>query len=389
MKIIRHFFTLLLLITAVGVNAKKQPAIYGIGFYNLENLFDTCHDEGKRDNDFMPDGSYQWTATRYAHKLANMSKVLADMGTDLLPEVGCAVIGLAEVENDRVLTDLVAQQPLRSRNYQYVHIEGPDNRGIDCALLYNPKLFKVQRATLLPYKPEWPKDSAFKTRGFLTVEGVLAKQPVTIIVCHWPSRFSDSPYRERAALQVKEIKDSLLACHPKTKVMIMGDMNDDPTNKSMYEALSAKEDIEKVGKNDMFNPWYNVLVKQGQGTLMYQGAWNLFDQIILSPNLLNKKGHRDGSTLKYWKCEIQRMPYLFQTEGKYKGGTKRTTAGGVWLDGYSDHLPTAIYLMKEQGVATKDAGDCLLPDFTEAEKQNIAECELERQEREAKDKAKQ
>ena len=219
MKIIRHFFTLLLLIAAVGVNAKKQPAIYGIGFYNLENLFDTCHDEGKRDNDFMPDGSYQWTATRYAHKLANMSKVLADMGTDLLPEVGCAVIGLAEVENDRVLTDLVAQQPLRSRNYQYVHIEGPDKRGIDCALLYNPKLFKVQRATLLPYKPEWPKDSAFKTRGFLTVEGVLAKQPVTIIVCHWPSRFSDSPYRERAALQVKEIKDSLLACHPKTIVM--------------------------------------------------------------------------------------------------------------------------------------------------------------------------
>lgn len=139
----------------------------------------------------------------------------------------------------------------------------------------------------------------------------------------------------------------------------------------------------------MFNPWYNVLVKQGQGTLMYQGAWKPLRPDHPSPNLLNKKGHRDGSTLKYWKCEIQRMPYLFQTEGKYKGGTKRTTAGGVWLDGYSDHLPTAIYLMKEQGVATKDAGDCLLPDFTEAEKQNIAECELERQEREAKDKAKQ
>ena len=346
MKTIRHFFTLLLLIAAVGVNAKKQPAIYGIGFYNLENLFDTCHDEGKRDNDFMPDGSYQWTATRYAHKLANMSKVLADMGTDLLPEVGCAVIGLAEVENDRVLTDLVAQQPLRSRNYQYVHIEGPDKRGIDCALLYNPKLFKVQRATLLPYKPEWPKDSAFKTRGFLTVEGVLAKQPVTIIVCHWPSRFSDSPYRERAALQVKEIKDSLLACHPKTKVMIMGDMNDDPTNKSMLEVLRALPNMQDVNDGDMYNPWYNTLTKEGVGTLSYKGAWNLFDQIVLSPNMLNHKDKKRQKGLTFMKNQIFRRDYLLNGEGKYEGTPMRTFAGGKWLDGYSDHLPVVVYLTK-------------------------------------------
>lgn len=394
MKMKRISFLLILALCMVSIGAmsqnEKKYLCYGVGFYNQENLFDTCHDEGKRDYDFLPTGSYRWNGLKYSHKLKNMARALADMGTDVLPKnVGCAVIGLSEVENSKALDDLTAQEPLKARGYKYVHIEGPDRRGIDCALLYNPQLFKVWNTKLVPYVQELEKDSAFLTRGFLTVSGEMAGEHVAFVVCHWPSRAAKPFYRESGGRQVRALKDSLLREDPKVKVFVMGDMNDDPTNKSMYEALSAKEDIEKVGKNDMFNPWYNVLVKQGQGTLMYQGAWNLFDQIILSPNLLNKKGHRDGSTLKYWKCEIQRMPYLFQTEGKYKGGTKRTTAGGVWLDGYSDHLPTAIYLMKEQGVATKDAGDCLLPDFTEAEKQNIAECELERQEREAKDKAKQ
>lgn len=379
----------LLLLIVQGSYAQKKFSAYGVAFYNQENLFDTCHDEGKNDYDFLPTGSYRWNGLKYKNKLHNMARALADLGTDVLPGVGCAVIGLSEVENNKVLDALVAQPELAARGYKYCHVEGPDKRGIDCALLYNPALFSVRDVKLVPYVYDLPKDSARATRGFLTVSGTMAGEHLTVVVCHWPSRGASSHYREIAGTQVKAVKDSLLRDDPNCKVMVMGDMNDDPTNKSMYEALSAKEDIEKVGKNDMFNPWYNVLVKQGQGTLMYQGAWNLFDQIILSPNLLNKKGHRDGSTLKYWKCEIQRMPYLFQTEGKYKGGTKRTTAGGVWLDGYSDHLPTAIYLMKEQGVATKDAGDCLLPDFTEAEKQNIAECELERQEREAKDKAKQ
>lgn len=384
------FAALLIVSLAALAQGQKRFNLYAVGFYNQENLFDTCHDEGKRDYDFLPTGSYRWNGLKYSHKLKNMARALADMGTDVLPKnVGCAVIGLSEVENSKALDDLTAQEPLKARGYKYVHIEGPDRRGIDCALLYNPQLFKVWNTKLVPYVQELEKDSAFLTRGFLTVSGEMAGEHVAFVVCHWPSRAAKPFYRESGGRQVRALKDSLLREDPKVKVFVMGDMNDDPTNKSMYEALSAKEDIEKVGKNDMFNPWYNVLVKQGQGTLMYQGAWNLFDQIILSPNLLNKKGHRDGSTLKYWKCEIQRMPYLFQTEGKYKGGTKRTTAGGVWLDGYSDHLPTAIYLMKEQGVATKDAGDCLLPDFTEAEKQNIAECELERQEREAKDKAKQ
>ena len=331
-----------------SVSAQKKFSVYAIGFYNVENLFDTTHDEGKNDHDFTPNGSYQWNEMKYRHKLHNMATVLAEMGTDVLPNVGCAAIGLAEVENDHVMNDLTAQPDLAARGYKYVHIEGPDRRGIDCALIYNPKLFTVRDAKLVPYVYDLPKDSTHATRGFLTVSGTLAGEHVTIIVCHLPSRGAGSYYRELGGKQVKALKDSLLREDPKVKVLVMGDMNDDPTNKSMYECLSAKGEINEVGADDMYNPWYNVLVKEGTGTLQYQGKWNLFDQIIMTPNLLNKDGKKDFSELKFWKNQIFRRDYLFQESGKYKGNTKRTTAGGVWLDGYSDHLPVVTYFAKQQ-----------------------------------------
>ena len=346
----KHFFFAVIgvLLAFLPASAQKKYSVYGVGFYNQENLFDTCHDEGKRDYDFLPTGSYKWNAMKYNHKLSNMSRALADMGTDMLPNIGCAIIGLAEVENSKALDDLIAQPALSARNYQYVHIEGPDRRGIDCALLYNPSLFSVKNTRLVPYVQKLKKDSAFYTRGFLTVSGTLADENVAVIVCHLPSRFSESFYRELGAEQVKAIKDSLLNDDPNCKVFVMGDMNDDPIDKSMAGILKGKANIKDVNEGDMYNPWYNILVKEGVGTLLYQGSWNLFDQILLTPNLLNKDDKKDFSSLKFWKNQIFKRDYLFQTEGKYKGSPKRTTAGGVWLDGYSDHLPVVVYLVKEQ-----------------------------------------
>lgn len=331
-----------------ALSAQKKFSVYGVGFYNMENLFDTCHDEGKRDYEFLPTGSYRWNGIKYTHKLHNMARALADLGTDVLPNVGCAFVGLAEVENHKVLDDLTAQPQLAQRGYRYVHVEGPDRRGIDCALLYNPSLFSVRTVKLVPYIQTLAKDSDFLTRGFLTICGTLAGEPVAVVVCHLPSRFSDSFYREQGARQIRAIKDSLLREDSACKVLVMGDMNDDPINKSICEALGGKGQIDEVGNDEMYNPWYNILVKEGVGTLFYQGAWNLFDQILLSPNLLNRHGTKDFATLKYWKHQIFKRDYLFQTEGKYKGSPKRTTAGGVWLDGFSDHLPVAVYLVKEQ-----------------------------------------
>ncbi len=342
--------TLLLILFSLicsSVAYGQHYLVYGVGFYNLENLFDTRHDEGKNDYEFLPDGRNKWTEMKYTHKLRNMSTVLAEMGTDILPNIGCAVIGVSEVENAHCLEDLCNQPKLKARNYQFCHVEGPDHRGVDCGLLYNPALFKVRNVKLVPYVYELAKDSLRATRGFLTVSGTLANEHVTFIVCHWPSRGATSFYRESAGRQVKVLKDSLQAEDPQVKIIIMGDMNDDPKDRSMSECLGAKRDIKDVKNGGLYNPWWK-LHDSGTGTLTYQGSWNLFDQIVVNYNLLHLEGKKDYKALKFRSHQIFRRDYLFQKEGKYKGSVKRTHAGGVWLDGYSDHLPTVIYLMKEK-----------------------------------------
>ena len=325
---------------------QKTYAMYAVGFYNQENLFDTCHDAHKNDYDFLPSGSYKWNGLKYSHKLHNMAQALSEMGTDRIP-AGCAVIGLSEVENDKCLTDLCAQPELSKRGMRYVHFEGVDKRGVDCALLYNPKMFTpdMSRTKLYPYVDP---DTTFFTRGFLTVHGTLAGEHVCIIVCHLPSRLRPGDAkRVSGAQQVTAIKEQLQKEDSNVKVIVMGDMNDDPTDRSMTQGLRGKEKISEVGEADMYNPWIEVL-KSGTGTLRYDGAWNLFDQILVTPNMLNKNGAKDFSTLKYFKHQIFQRDYLMLTEGKYKGNPKRTTAGGQWLDGYSDHLPVVMYLLKER-----------------------------------------
>lgn len=350
------FIMLLLVIGVCSATAQeKKYQLYGIGFYNLENLFDTCHDAGHNDYEYLPDGRNRWTGLKYTHKLRNMSRVLAEMGTDRLP-MGCAAIGVSEVENAKCLTDLCDQEPLKERDFKFVHIEGPDQRGVDCALLYNPKLFQVRDVKLVPYIYIKPEDSLRATRGFLTVSGTMAGEHVTIIVNHLPSRGAVSFYREEGGRQLFELKQQLMAEDPDVKLIIMGDMNDDPQDKSMAESLGARRKIKQVEEGGLWNPWWDVLAS-GNGTLPYDGGWNLFDQIILSQTLLDQKHMKDGkdvelkkidcSSLKYFRHQIFRRDYLFQREGKYKGNTLRTHAGGSWLDGYSDHLPTIVYLVKE------------------------------------------
>ena len=337
------FALVLFVINAASVTAQKKYEVYSVGFYNLENLFDTIHDAGKNDFEFLPDGTNKWGTMKYTNKLKNMATVLNEMSTDMLP-MGLAAVGVSEIENYRVLDDLVSHPVLAHRGWKIVHIEGPDRRGVDCALLYNPKLFSPVASKLVPYTTE-DNDTTYKTRGFLTVSGDMAGERVHIVVNHWPSRYASSPARERAAVLVKAVKDSLMAQNPQSKVIIMGDMNDDPDDKSMKNCLGAKREQNQIKHDtDLYNPWWNVLRKKGLGTLKYKGKWNLFDQIVFSGNLVGK----ERSTLKFYKPEIFSRSYMLQTEGKYKGSPKRTHAGGVWLNGYSDHLPVIIYLIKEQ-----------------------------------------
>lgn len=334
----------LIFLTTTVVAQDRRLGLYAIGFYNLENLFDTTHDEGKNDYEYLPDGDNHWNAMKYEHKLQNMSRALADMGTERLKGIGCAIIGVSEVENAHCLTDLCAQKPLADRGMKFIHIEGPDLRGVDCALLYNPRFFQPAKVWLQPYILNEHISRA--TRGFLTVQGTLAGDSITVIVCHWPSRFSASPAREAAGDMVRAEKDSIRSANPEMKVIVMGDMNDDPFDPSMAKCLGARRKMEDAVNGQMYNPFWQILL-DGHGTLSYQGGWNLFDQIVMTPNCLDLKGTKEYKGLTFYEAKIQRFPYLLQSEGKYKGSPKRTHAAGVWLDGYSDHLPVVTYFIKE------------------------------------------
>lgn len=375
----KNLFSTLLLILAIGVlpASAQKKVLYGVGFYNVENLFDTQHDPGKNDHEFLPTGSYQWTEQKYTAKLRNIAQVLSELCTEFGSKknpAGAAVIGLSEVENSRALEDLLREPALAARGYRYVHFDGPDRRGIDVALLYNPKAFRLVEAQLIPYiyptesQPDvdlgfyidengrvkgYPYqngllrgDTTYITRGFLTVEGYLGDEKFYFIVNHWPSRGAQSPVRERAGYQVRRLKEALLKQDPEARIVIMGDLNDDPGDLSVSspDALGAKSDKNACGPHDLYNPWYDMLYKQGVGTLYYRGKWNLFDQIIFTGNLLNTA---DKSRLHLLTNAVFSRDYLLQTEGKYKGAPKRTTAGGTWLNGYSDHLPTQIFLVKD------------------------------------------
>ena len=375
----KNLFSTLLLILAIGVlpASAQKKVLYGVGFYNVENLFDTQHDPGKNDHEFLPTGSYQWTEQKYTAKLRNIAQVLSELCTEFGNKknpAGAAVIGLSEVENSRAIEDLLREPALAARGYRYVHFDGPDRRGIDVAFLYNPKAFRLVEAQLIPYiyptesQPDvdlgfyidekgrvkgYPYqngllrgDTTYITRGFLTVEGYLGDEKFYFIVNHWPSRGAQSPVRERAGYQVRRLKEALLKQDPDARIVIMGDLNDDPGNLSVSspDALAAKSDKNACAPHDLYNPWYDMLYKQGVGTLYYRGKWNLFDQIIFTGNLLQDK---DKTRLHLLTNAVFSRDYLLQTEGKYKGAPKRTTAGGTWLNGYSDHLPTQIFLVKD------------------------------------------
>ncbi len=353
-----------------GDNGKKTKKIaaYAVGFYNLENLFDTIHAEGKNDYDFLPEGSYKWNTVKYTNKLKNMARVLSEMATDKV-KAGLAVVGVSEVENRQVLVDLLNEPSIKDRGYRILHVDSEDRRGVDCALLYNPRFFTLEDSLYVQYiypdEQTGPKPVGFKvdeknriialplfgdtthiTRGFLVGIGKMAGERVAVIVNHWPSRGAESIARERAGRQVYALKEALLNMYPGIKIIIEGDLNDDPKNKSVQIELKAKSELSEVrSEHDLYNPWYNMLYKKGQGTLMYRGNWNLFDQIILSGNLCNGN---DFKTLSYRSHEIFLRDYLIQQEGRYKGSMLRTTAGGSWLNGYSDHLPTIVYLVKEK-----------------------------------------
>tara|TARA_R110000850_G_scaffold175976_1_gene301862 strand:+ start:121214 stop:122734 length:1521 start_codon:yes stop_codon:yes gene_type:complete len=369
MKIKQLIIAFILVISVnKGVSQEKKFELHTIAFYNLENLFDTINDPTINDEEYLP--SKGWTYKNYKKKLDNLSRVLVEIGTNDQQRTSPTIIGVCEIENRRVLEDLVKQPRLINKNYKIVHFDSPDKRGIDTGFLYDPLHFtptSYNNVPLYVYKDENAKSKKEKneetddsesidkksnrvyTRDQLLVTGLLDGEEVSFIVNHWPSRSGgekkSSPYREAAGALNRKIIDSLFKINPKAKVITMGDMNDGPYNKSIKKEIGAvakKEDLKQFG---VFNPMEDMS-NNGIGSLAYRDSWDLFDQILLTEPYINK----DYSSWTFWKAGVYNKDFLIQKEGQYKGYPLRNSNG---VPGFSDHFPVYVYLIREQGAFKK------------------------------------
>ncbi len=339
------------MLAVFSVNGQQAPQQrpYTVMFYNLENLFDTINDPDVHDEEFTPKGAKNWNGTKYWKKQSNIAKVLYDLSRTVGDYP--AVIGVSEVENRNVLEDIVIAEKLQKAGYQIVHYDSPDARGVDVAFLYRPSRFKLEGS--FPHKTVVEGLPNFRTRDIVTMWGTIDGEPFFFMVNHWPSRLGGQAASEfkrcAAAARVRQIADSVLAENPATKIVIMGDMNDDPSDKSMTESLGAsKTKIKELQKGDLYNPFLEMH-RKGKGTLAYQDAWNLFDNMVVSENLVtDPKGKlrlmKDSQGKFYGN--IFRASYLFQKEGQYKGYPLRTFVGNNFQNGYSDHLPVYLLISK-------------------------------------------
>ena len=325
-------------------NNNKKYLVNTIAFYNVENLFDTINDPKTWDDDRTPKGRDRWTSYIYKKKLNNISKVIAEIGFDLTKEPP-SIIGLCEIENRSVLEDLIKTESLSNENYEIIHFDSPDERGIDVAMLFKADRFTPTLSKTYPLYLKRKDGSRDYTRDHLLVSGYLDKIPIHFIINHWPSRsggqMRSEPGRILAGILNKKIIDSILELNPKANIISMGDFNDNPGDKSIKPILNTVYNKEEIIDGQLYNPM-EELYKMGYGSYKYRGKWDMIDQFILSKNLVE-----DKNGLFFLKAAVFNKKYLINPSGKYEGYPYKSFAGGKFLNGYSDHFPIYLYLAKE------------------------------------------
>lgn len=329
-------YRLLIVLLSLNISAIGQQN-FTVAFYNTENLMDTLDNPRAQDNDFLPEGKYRWNTPRYKKKLSSVAQVIAGLGDSDGPEI----IGLAEVENKKVLQDLVATKELKASGYAIVHYDSPDERGIDVALLYKSKSFRVLSSRI--YSAAFLKIKSH-TRDVLLVKGVAQKDTFFILVNHWPSRRSGTEKSENkrlaVSIMVREILDSILVKQPNAHMIVMGDFNDEPFDKSISIELNAKAENNSLKKGELFNPFFN-LCSQGLGSVNYSHNWDMFDQIMLS------KGFFAGKNSYVYQNASVYHPSWMHYQKDLKKGPCRTFMGEDYKGGYSDHFPVFITFEKK------------------------------------------
>lgn len=312
-----------------------------IVFYNVENLFDTNNQPDKWDDDFTPEGKLKWTATRYQNKLTNISKVLSSIEENELPEI----IGLCEIENRTVIEDLINHKNLEKGKYGITHSEGPDKRGIDCALVYQKEIFKYIKHETISI--EFPMNKEYKTRDILYVQGIIGKNDtINIFVNHWPSRRGGlektEPKRIFVAQQLRKAVDKIQDKNADAKIIIIGDLNDEPSNRSVKLTLMANNNSNVFNPKGLYNLMYN-LETNNEGTYNYKGKWNMLDNLIVSNSLLNGKF---GYQTQHDAGKIYREKWICYKNRKGVYTPSRSYGGPRYYGGFSDHFPIYFQLKR-------------------------------------------
>lgn len=346
----------LVFLAGLSIHAQTRQN-YVVGFYNLENLFDTYDDPVKNDEEFLPEGKNQWTEVKYQKKLFNMATVIAEMAK--ANKAFHTILGVSEIENRLVLEDLVSHPLLSDANFQIVHYDGPDRRGVDVGLLYRADQFEYMGSESIPFSFEdtqvpitlsKEEQDYFRTRDILMVHGLIDGEHIAFYVAHLPSRIGGkgSDLRSLGADIIKRHSDRLSQKYPGIKMIVMGDMNDDPHDASMSKWLGAVRNIEDTQKGGFFNPFWDMLL-DGYGSLGYRDVWSIYDQVIPSETLVNAP----ENTLKVQKIgkkgyygAIFKRPFMVTQQGQYKNYPFRTFSNGKFVNGYSDHFPAYIVIGK-------------------------------------------
>ncbi len=326
---------ILLILIFQLVAQQKEKQNFKIVSYNVENFFDCVHDSLTNDTEFTPTGMRGWTFSKYKKKQANIARVITAIGGWDAPEL----VGLCEVESRKCLIDLTHYSGLKNLRYRFLHHESPDPRGIDVALLYQPHEFKPIHDEAIPI--HFPNALHSRTRDILFASGIIPTgDTLHVFVCHFPSRLEGELESEEKRMFVASVLrhklDSLFAATPRLKIVIMGDFNDYPTNKSMLEVMKAKSLNDSISDKNLYNLVYK-LHTEGKGSNKHSGDWGALDQMIVSGGLLNQSGsfYTRQSDAHFFDAD-----FLLENDKTYLGKQPfRTFVGMKYQEGFSDHLP--------------------------------------------------
>ncbi len=326
-----------------GQSQDDKYQVLAIGFYNLENLFDTLDTENVDDHEFTPEGPKAWNSAKYREKIANMASVISQIGKNLSNE-GVSILGVSEIENRQVLEDVISHPLLADRNYDIVHKDSPDERGIDVALIYDKDRVRILNSRWYDVDMTLEGEGSF-TRDIQFVSTEIDGEIIHFTVNHWPSRRGgqarSAKFRKLSASINRKIVDSLYSEEPEAKIVIMGDLNDNPNDDSLRKILRSHGKKRQARVSGLFNPMES-LYNKGIGSNAWRDTWSLFDQVIVSASLLN-----DSNGYYFHNIAVFNKNYLIQKRGQYKGYPMRTYVGDTYQGGYSDHFPVVLYLLRK------------------------------------------